>query len=138
MRDWSKKNISEISIGDEILCLNPETQKIDYDVVTICDSDIVKLHTEKDIWKFDDGTEITTIHPHEFYNVNCHKFMYIADFKFGDKIYKEDGTTSCLIDHKNVKEKTRHFTLFTKKYNNYFANKILTGNRYSKKIKIEV
>lgn len=69
MRDWSKKPISKISIGDEILCLNPETMKFDYDIVDRCDSDEIKWHDEKDIWKFDDGTEVITIHPHEFYNI---------------------------------------------------------------------
>ena len=61
--------------------------------------------------------------------------MYIADFKIGDKIYKLDGTTPKLVEHENVKENVRHFTLFTKKFNNYFANGILTGNRHSTVIK---
>ena len=69
MRDWNKKPISKISIGDEILCLNPETMKLDYDIVDSCDSNEIKWHVEKDIWKFDDGTEVITIHPHEFYNI---------------------------------------------------------------------
>lgn len=104
--------------------------------MTYCDSNEEKRWDNKDVWTFDDGTTITTVHPHEFYNLDTHRFMYIADFKIGDRIYKMDRTSPRLIKHENIKEDVRHFTLFTKKFNNYFANGILTGNRYSSKLEI--
>ena len=131
-----EKKISELSIDDKIMTLNPDTMQLEEDELTYCDSNEHKYWTEKDIWTFDDGTQVTTIHPHEFYNVDKQKFMYIVDFNIGDRILKVDGATPRLASHENIKENVRHFTLFTKKYNNYFANGILTGNRHSAQIKI--
>lgn len=136
MKNRKEKAIADIKVGDEVACINPKTGEADYDVVKYCDSDEEKWHDEKDVWTFDDGTELTTIHPHEFYNVQHGKFMYIADFKIGDKVLKSNKATTRLVGHKNIKEKVRHFTLFTEKYNNYFANGILTGNRHSTALKI--
>ena len=138
LSDNSEKKISELSISDRVMTLNPDTLELEEDELTYCDSPILKYFDEKDIWFFDDGTEITTVRPHEFYNVDKHQFMYIADFEIGNRVYKGNGTTSKLIGHKNIKEKTEHYTIFTKKYNNYFANGILTGNRNSSKIKINL
>ena len=39
-----------------------------------------------------------------------------------------------LIKHKHIEEEIKHCTLFTEKYNNYFANGLLSGNRKSKNI----
>ena len=42
-------------------------------------------------------------------------------------------TIETLID---VEKEITHATLFTKKYNNYFANGMLSGNRHSKEINL--
>lgn len=86
-----------------------------------------------DIWTFDDGTILKTIKPHQFYNVRLDKMEYIANFEIGDETQKYDGTTIKLTGHQVETGDFRHFTLFTKKFNNYFANGVLTGNRESVK-----
>ena len=39
-----------------------------------------------------------------------------------------------LIKHEHIEEEIKHSTLFTEKYNNYFANGLFSGNRKSKNI----
>ena len=39
-----------------------------------------------------------------------------------------NGEEIQLIKHENVKERVQHCTLFTEKWNNYFANNMLSGN----------
>ena len=41
-----------------------------------------------------------------------------------------------LIKHEHIEEEINHCTLFKEKYNNYFANGLLSGNRKSKNFKI--
>ena len=53
----------------------------------------------------------------------------------GDHGYNINGETIELVKHEEINEDIRHCTLFTKKYNNYFANGMLSGNRHSTKIK---
>ena len=86
-----------------------------------------------DEWTFDDGTILKTVHPHQFYNIRTGKMEYIADFQIGDKVRKQDGTETALVKHELILKRTKHATLFTRKFNNYFANGVLTGNRKSVK-----
>lgn len=96
----------------------------------------VKFELSYDIWTFSDGTQITTVKKHEFYNVSQEKLMYIDEWNMGDKIYKEDGTTPSLIKHEQVQEPIRHYTLMNHNHN-YIANGCLSGTREMKKIKVE-
>lgn len=131
----SMKRIDAVKVGDKVMALNPVTLKLEADEIIYADSSEVKYGDYKDIWTFDDGRTITTIHPHEFYSADEGKFKYIADFKIGEKMKTSDGKSITLVGHAEVNEKTRHFTIFTKTWNNYFANGILTGNRRSTPIK---
>lgn len=40
------------------------------------------------------------------------------------------------VSHENVKEEVHHYTIFTKKWNNYFANGLLSGNRNTPNMKL--
>lgn len=51
----------------------------------------------------------------------------------GDGVRKQDGTTTALTGHETKYGVYFHNTLYTRKYNNYFANGILSGNRKSVK-----
>ncbi len=136
MSDGSIKRVDELKVGDKVLSIDPLTCKLAEDEVVYSDSDEVKYGESYDVWTFDDHTEIITINPHEFYNVERQRMTYIAEFSFGDRVYKQDGTTTRLRDHKSHWQTIRHFTLFTKNWNNYFANGILTGNRKSVQMNI--
>lgn len=131
-----KKKLKDLKVGDKVISLNTETKKWEIDEVLNDDMHEVKFELSYDIWIFSDGTQITTVKKHEFYNVSQEKLMYIDEWNMGDKIYKEDGTTPSLIKHEQVQEPIRHYTLMNHNHN-YIANGCLSGTREMKKIKVK-
>lgn len=131
-----KKKLKDLKVGDKVISFNTETKKWEIDEVLNDDMHEVKFELSYDIWTFSDGTQITTVKKHEFYNVSQEKLMYIDEWNMGDKIYKEDGTTPSLIKHEQVQEPIRHYTLMNHNHN-YIANGCLSGTREMKKIKVE-
>lgn len=131
-----KKKLKDLKVGDKLISFNTETKKWEIDEVLNDDMHEVKFELSYDIWTFSDGTQITTVKKHEFYNVSQEKLMYIDEWNMGDKIYKEDGTTPSLIKHEQVQEPIRHYTLMNHNHN-YIANGCLSGTREMKKIKVK-
>ena len=131
-----KKKLKDLKVGDKVISFNTETKKWEIDEVLNDDMHEVKFELSYDIWTFSDGTQITTVKKHEFYNVSQEKLMYIDEWNMGDKIYKEDGTTPSLVKHEQVQEPIRHYTLMNHNHN-YIANGCLSGTREMKKIKVE-
>ena len=131
-----RKKLKDIRIGDKVICVNPFTLELDTDTVVECDGEMNKKHTCYDNWYFSDGTVITTIHRHRFYNVENKKFMYMEDWNIGEHGLNINNEEIELIKHEHIEEEIKHCTLFTEKYNNYFANGLLSGNRKSKNIKL--
>ena len=131
-----KKKLKDLKVGDKVISFNTETKKWEIDEVLNDDMHEVKFELSYDIWTFSDGTQITTVKKHEFYNVSQEKLMYIDEWNMGDKIYKEDGTTPSLIKHEQVQEPIRHYTLMNHNHN-YIANGCLSGTREMRKIKVE-
>ena len=131
-----RKKLKDIKVGDKVICINPFTLELDTDTVVECDGEMNKKHTCYDNWYFSDGTIITTIHRHRFYNVENKKFMYMEEWNIGDHGLNINNEKIELIKHEHIEEKINHCTLFTEKYNNYFANGLLSGNRKSKNINL--
>lgn len=131
-----KKKIKDIKVGDKILCINPYTKELDVDVVVECDGDQIKKHNEYDIWVFDNGITLTTVHRHRFYNIEKQEFVYMDEWNIGEHGYNIAGEKIKLIDHHHMNEEIEHCTIFTEKYNNYFANDMLSGNRNSSEINL--
>ena len=131
-----RKKLKDIKVGDKVICINPFTLELDTDTVVECDGEMNKKHTCYDNWYFSDGTIITTIHRHRFYNVENKKFMYMEEWNIGDHGLNIDNEKIELIKHEHIEEEINHCTLFTEKYNNYFANGLLSGNRKSKNINL--
>ena len=131
-----KKKLKDLKVGDKVISFNTETKKWEIDEVLNDDMHEVKFELSYDIWTFSDGTQITTVKKHEFYNVSQEKLMYMDEWNMGDKIYKEDGTTPSLIKHEQIQEPIRHYTLMNHNHN-YIANGCLSGTREMKKIKVE-
>jgi len=131
-----RKKLKDIRIGDKVICINPFTLKLDTDTVVECDGEMNKKHTCYDNWHFSDGTVITTIHRHRFYNVEKKRFMYMEEWFIGEHGLNINNEEIELIKHEHVEEEIKHCTLFTEKYNNYFANGLLAGNRKSKNIEL--
>ena len=131
-----RKKLKDIKVGDKVICINPFTLELDTDTVVECDGEMNKKHTCYDNWYFSDETIITTIHRHRFYNVENKKFMYMEEWNIGDHGLNIDNEKIELIKHEHIEEEINHCTLFTEKYNNYFANGLLSGNRKSKNINL--
>lgn len=131
-----KKKLKNIKVGDKVICINPYTLELDIDTVTECDASQNKMHTSYDNWIFSDGTIITTIYRHRFYNIERKKFIYMDEWNIGEHAYNIEGNKIELIKHEHIEENIHHCTLFTQKYNNYFANSLLSGNRNSTDINL--
>lgn len=133
LADGTTKRIDTITLDDRVLAYNPETMVLEADEIIYCDSDKIKTHGEYDIWTFSDGTIIKTVHRHRFYNVERGEMVYMDEWKIGEHGRRKDGVLVTLVSHENVKETVNHYTIFTKNQN-YFANGLLSGNRYTKPI----
>ena len=123
------KRIDQMAVGDKVMSINPVTGEMEEDEVVEADSFENKTHTEYDVWTFSDGTQVKTVHPHRFYNVERQAMVYMAEWEMGEHAYTKEGKLVALTAHENVKEEVHHYTIFTKKWNNYFANGLLSGNR---------
>lgn len=133
LADGTTKRIDAITLADKVLAYNPETMVLEADEIIRCDSDKIKTHSEYDVWTFDDDSVVKTVHRHRFYNVEHNAMVYMDEWKIGEHAIKMDGTKVALVNHVNVKEEVRHYTIFTKNQN-YFANGLLSGNRHTKPI----
>lgn len=133
LADGTTKRIDAITLADKVLAYNPETMALEVDEITRCDSDEIKTHDNFDVWTFDDGTIIKTVHRHRFYNVERNAMVYMDEWNVGDHAIKIDGTKVALVNHVNVQEEVRHYTIFTN-HQNYFVNGLLSGNRYTKRL----
>ena len=129
MADGTEKRIDEIELGDEILSYDWDTMQLVPNKVIFTDKDENKTHTEYDVWAFDDGTVIKTVHRHEFYNVEACRMKYMDEWRIGEHAHKIDGTEPELIAHEVIKETVRHYKITGEKGTNYYANGLLNGDR---------
>ena len=131
-----KKKIKDIKVGDKVVSINPITGELEEDIVILADGDENKKYKEYDVWKFEDGTVIETVKRHRFYNIEKQDFKYMDEWDIGDSGYNYNGERIKLVGHEKIEEEIQHCTIFTEKWNNYFANGMLSGNRSSTKIKL--
>ena len=137
LADYTQKRLDELTLKDKVLSYNPTTQKLEADEITYTDNMVHKTFTEYDIWKFSDETVVKTVRRHRFYNVENQAMVYMDEWNIGEHAINKDGELIALVSHENVKEEVKHYTLFTKNQN-YFANSLLSGNRYTKPIHLAV
>lgn len=136
LADGTTKRIDAITLADKVLAYNPETMALEADEVIRCDSDKIKTHSEYDVWTFDDDSVVKTVHRHRLYNVEKQAMVYMDEWNIGEHAIKMDGTKVALVNHANVREEVRHYTIFTN-HQNYFVNGLLSGNRYTKRLCID-
>ena len=133
LADGTTKRIDAITLADKVLAYNPETMALEADEIIRCDSDKIKTHSEYDVWTFDDDSVVKTVHRHRLYNVEKQAMVYMDEWNIGEHAVKMDGTKVALVNHVNVQEEVRHYTIFTN-HQNYFVNGLLSGNRYTKRL----
>ena len=138
MSDGSIKQIKDIEVGDEVLSLDLTTgEKVSRKVI-FTDAAENKSTTVWDEWKFLDGTIIKTAHRHEFYNIEAGRFKYMDEWQIGEHAYREDGTAIELVEHVVHKEVVNHYKITLEDSNNFFANGLLTGDRYCNELNINL
>lgn len=131
LADGSQKRIDQLTLNDKVLSYNHETLQLETDEITYTDATENKSFTEYDRWTFADGTIVKTVHRHRFYNVERQAMVYMDEWKIGEHTITIDGKKIALVNHETIVEDVRHYTIFTKNQN-YFANGLLSGNRYTK------
>lgn len=130
MADYSTKRIDEIALGDYILSYDWETMMLVPNKVIYTDAFEHKSHTEYDLWTFSDGSFVKTVHRHRFFNVERKAFVYMDEWNIGEHTRKIDGTEPMLVSHETIKENVNHYKITGENGTNYFANGLLTGDRY--------
>lgn len=122
MSDGSTKRITDVKVGDRIL--TPLGEDIIVEVSNGSGDAI-------DSWEFDDGTVVKTVGRHRFFNCELNEPMYLEAWKLGEHALRSDGVKIKLVSHVQKDTPSPHATLFTEKYNLYYANGLLSGNRRS-------
>ena len=130
MADGSEKRIDEIALGEEILSYDFATMKLVPNKVVYTDKDAGKTHTEYDVWTFSDGSFVKTVHRHRFYNLERKAFVYMDEWQKGEHTVRKGGEKVALVSHERVEETVNHYKITGEKGTNYFANGLLTGDRY--------
>lgn len=132
LADRSQKAIEDLSFDDELLvwdffigeysAANPSLIIEDGEKAW----DIISLN-------FDDGSDLRVIYEHGLYDIEENRYVYINADNVGEyighKFLKSDGknkTVVKLTDYKITNENIGCYTVLTAKYNNCFANGILT------------
>lgn len=131
LADGSSKRIDQLILADKVMSYNPDTMLLEPDEIIYTDSTEHKTHTEYKIYTFEDGSVVKTVHRHRFYNVERQAMVYMDEWKIGERAITIDGKKIALVDRETISEEVRHYTIFTKNQN-YFANGLLSGNRYTK------
>lgn len=135
MADKSEKRLDEIEFGDKVLSVDFDMKQHIVSEVVYTDKNMNKQHTEYDLWKFSDGTEIKTVHKHELYNLEAKRMKYMDEWKIGEHTLKVDGTHPALVEHKTIKKVVKHYKITLDGNTAYFANGLLTGDRHCPKDK---
>ena len=138
MADGSTKEIKDIELNDSVLSLDLTTGEQVVRKVIFTDASENKKSISWDEWEFSDGTIIKTTYRHEFYNVEAGKFKYLDEWNMGEHTYKLDGTTPELIKHTIHEEVVNHYKITLEGSNNFFANGLLTGDRYCNNLEINL
>lgn len=133
LADGSTKRLDQIEVGDYVLSYDWNTMEKMARKVILTDKDAHKTHNEYDVWTFDNGSVVKTVHRHEFYNDEAKRFKYMDEWQIGEHALAIDGTLTALVSHEVVKEEVEHFKITLDTSTNYFANGLLTGDRYCPK-----
>lgn len=87
----------------------------------------------RDTWRFDDGSYVVTVGRHRFWNCELGEPMYLEAWNAGEHALTADGRRVALVSRETESGEFAHATIFTERYNLYYAGGLLAGNRRSVK-----
>ena len=134
MADGTSRPLSDVRVGDRVSCIDPQTGLRAWDEVVRVSSG---TGAATDVWTFDDGTEVRTVGRHRFWNGTLGEFIYLEAWNMGESAMRAGRGSARLVGHSRVEGDAPHATLFTRRYNNYFAGGLLAGNRRSQRLCLE-
>ncbi len=137
MADGSERRIEDVREGDLVASVAPDGTVV---------PDRVRLVSRGsgaawDEWTFSDGRTVGTVGRHRFWNSGLGEFMYLEAWNPGERAVSFTGASSgdgagpALVSRVRHGEASAHCTLFTERFENYFAAGLLAGNRRSGKVR---
>lgn len=134
MADGSLRPVSSVRPGDLVLAFDPATMTLVPDEVMYSDYDRDKRCDSRQVHTWSDGSVLVTLRDHSVYSLDEMRMKHLSEWRIGEHGIRQDGTIVTLNAVETEHGDFRHFTLFTRSHNNYFANGMLTGNRYSSRL----
>lgn len=117
--DGTKKALRDLTLDDVLMAGDYTPTQI----TKITRGIVSDYHT---LYLFDDGTIIDEAHRHRFFNVDAGYWMYLDEWKIGDRAKKCDGSTPKLVRVERVDEPCRRYGLWTESHD-YYAGNLLSG-----------
>ena len=137
MYNGKKKRIDEVQEGEYVMSFNPESGLLEKTRIYFSDAGKNKTNDHYDKYTFEDGTVLKVVHRHRLYNVDLGRMVHLDTWNIGERAFKQNGKTVKLVKkEENIEETINHYTIFCKNQN-YFANGLLAGNRFTKKLNIK-
>ena len=137
LADGTCKNVEDIDYSD-----NLKVWDFDNGQFASANPLFIKIEQTADkynLLKFDDGSELKTVHQHRIFNVQAGKFTYpmTEDTPIGTKTFNAAGKQVTLVSKQIVKEEVKYYNIITKQHLNCFGNGILTSCRLNNMYPIE-
>ena len=132
LADGTQKEIQYVTHEDKLLVWNFESGKYDVAPASIVKNHGYNNYTVTDLM-FDDGTIVSTINGHGFYDAESNKFVVldnnnVADY-IGHKFVKQNGntyTTVTLVNYSVREEYTESWSILTAVYHNAILEGMFT------------
>lgn len=128
MADGSEKQIKDVKLGETVKTINQTTGEFEIGIVRYNRGLDNRTFDNYDLWTFENGTTIKTITKHRLFNATKSAYIYLTDWDIGDEVLFEDGTTSKLVNHENIKQTVVSYSLIVDQ-ETYIANHMLNGTR---------
>lgn len=128
MADGTLRSVEAVRAGERVACVDPRTGRRAWDEVAAVSSGTGEA---ADVWTFDDGAQVRTVGRHRFWNADLGEWLYLEAWNMGERALRADGGAPRLVRRSRVEGPAPHATIFTRRFNNYFAGGLLAGNRRS-------
>ena len=146
LSDWSTKNIEDVVVGDVVISFNEESEKQeDKEVLSL----LSPLHDDLVKYTLSNGTVITSTFDHPYYvnglelasyrpewtNERYEALSGVIEIKVGDVVNLEandESSVHIISIEEQPTEATQTYIFHVKDNMNFYANGILTHNKYLK------
>ena len=131
MAGGSELPVERLAVGMKVESLNPRTMTVEADEVVYTDARTKRYGQRRTRYGFEDGTAVDIVQDHSLWNHDRTAMVHMSEWAIGEHARTADGKLVALASKDAEDGDFLHYTLFTKRWNNYFANGLLAGNRRS-------